>query len=69
MGTLQRFLTVISANDPAIPQVTVTGIFDEPTEQAVLEIQKGRGLPLTGAVGPLTWARIVALYQQYVNQD
>lgn len=69
VGTLQRFLTVISANDPAIPQVTVTGIFDEPTEQAVLEIQKGRGLPLTGAVGPLTWARIVALYQQYVNQD
>ncbi|MBC8569326.1 peptidoglycan-binding protein [Zongyangia hominis] len=62
---LQRFLVVISQNDPAISPVTVTGTFDSATEAAVREIQRERGLPVNGVVGPLTWARVVALYQQY----
>ena len=40
VGTLQRFLTVISANDPAIPQVTVTGIFDEPESRRSLKYKR-----------------------------
>ena len=43
--------------------MTVTGDFDDATENAVRAVQQQAGLEANGAVGPLTWARIVELAQ------
>lgn len=59
--SLQRLLQKVSANNPSVPRVEVTGIFDQPTDEAVRIIQAENNLPVNGAVGPLTWNTIVNL--------
>lgn len=56
--TLQLRLNRISANYPAIPKVTVNGIFDQATENAVRTFQRVFQLPEDGIVGKQTWYRI-----------
>ncbi len=63
--TLQKFLNVISQNDPSITPVYVTGSFDNATELAVKEIQSRYNITPNGVVGPLTWNAIVNLYNRY----
>ena len=55
---LQSNLQRIARNDPSVPQVQVTGEFDETTERAVQAIQRQMGLDPTGAVGPVLWSEI-----------
>lgn len=57
---LQENLRAIHAEDPSIPAVEVTGIFDDATHQAVLAMQKDLGLEETGAVGPVLWEQIIS---------
>lgn len=56
--TLQLRLNRISANYPAIPKVTVNGIFDQDTENAVRAFQRIFQLTEDGIVGKETWYRI-----------
>ena len=58
---LQSFLVEAAARHNFIPAVTVTGVFDQATEDAVRAVQANQGLPADGAVGPITWERIVRL--------
>lgn len=58
---LQRFLVLAAERDPAIPAVTVTGVYDDATEAAVRAVQEIAGYPVNGVTGPLTWDRIVRL--------
>ncbi|MGN0548889.1 MAG: peptidoglycan-binding protein [Acutalibacteraceae bacterium] len=62
---LQTFLKTIANNNPAVPQVTVDGYYGDQTKNAVLAVQKLRGLEQNGQVGVLTWNAIVNLYNQY----
>ena len=62
---IQSYLRGIAERDPDIPMLPVTGVFDEATEQAVLEfdrkyLEEAEGLVL---IGPMTWSRIVSVYQ------
>lgn len=57
--TLQKFLKRISAKDPTMPKVEVTGTFDKATQDAVNEVRRREGLPINGAVNPLVWQAIV----------
>lgn len=59
VSTLQKLLQQASQNNPSIPYVDVTGMFDAATENAVKQIQTQNSLPVNGSVGPLTWAAIV----------
>lgn len=64
---MQMYLAEISKYYPSIPKVTVTGIFDDQTKNAVIAIQK-YFLNLTeddilGIIGPSTWNKISELYQ------
>jgi len=64
---IQTFLAKISKFYPTIPNVTVTGLFDDQTEAAVIAIQKNF-LNLTedyvlGTIGPGTWNKIAELYE------
>ena len=56
---IQRYLNIISQNDPQIPQVNVTGTFDEATRNAVLALQRQLDIEQNGAIGPVEWSRII----------
>jgi peptidoglycan hydrolase-like protein with peptidoglycan-binding domain len=59
---IQRSLNEISNNYPAIPKVSVDGIFGESTENAVKVLQSIFNLTPDGVVGLATWYKIVYLY-------
>lgn len=42
-----------------VATLTIDGVFDERTEQAVRQFQRMRGLPADGIVGPETWRTLV----------
>lgn len=55
---LQQDLRVIDAAfDEPLPRIS--GVYDEPTEQAVRRFQQRFGLPVTGKADLSTWDRIV----------
>ncbi len=62
IGLLQYFLSVIGQFNNTFPQVTITNVFDEPTQRAVETIQRNNGLPVTGRVDIATWNLI---YDQF----
>ena len=62
---MQIFLQYIAQNDPQIPDVTVTGTYDEATMRAVLALQRQYGFDETGAIGPILWREIVTRGRGY----
>ncbi len=65
---LQTYLSVIAQNIPEIPTVSVTGYYGEQTEAAVSEFQRLFSIPVSGAVGPVTWSAIANQYDFFNNQ-
>ena len=61
---LQYMLSVLSQFISTLPSITITGTFNEATEQAVRAFQEYVGLPATGVVDRATWE---ALYAQYTG--
>ena len=59
---LQTYINRIAEDYPAVPTLTVNGIFDDATEDAVFIIQEGGGIPVTGVVGVTTWELIARIY-------
>ena len=57
-------LSVLSQFISSLPSITITGTFNESTEQAVCAFQEYVGLPATGVVDRATWE---ALYAQYTG--
>lgn len=62
---LQTFLKTIAENNSAVPKVTVDGYYGDETKNAVIAVQKLKGIEQNGQVGVLTWNAIVNLYNQY----
>ncbi len=60
---LQTYLNRIAETYPAIPTVTVDGVFGDATETAVIAFQREFGLSPNGFVGPITWDRIASVYE------
>lgn len=56
---IQEYINRIALNDPAIPTITVDGIFGEETKRAVIAFQRQLGIEETGAIGPAEWTEIV----------
>ena len=61
---LQQLLISITKNDPSLPAVNLSGVYDKATENAVRAIQSRYNITPNGIVGPLTWNRIIALSKQ-----
>lgn len=59
---IQEQLNRISKNYPAIPSVSVDGVFGPGTENAVEVFQSVFGLPVSGIVDFPTWYRISEIY-------
>lgn len=64
---LQTYLSRISQVIPEIPNLSVTGYFGDQTEAAVREFQRLYGIPISGAVGPVTWSQIAKEYDAIVG--
>lgn len=62
VSLLQYMLSVLSSYIPAIPPVSVDGIYGRNTRAAVLAAQRRFDLPETGTVGAQTWD---AIYDQF----
>ena len=59
---MQEQLNVISGAYPAIPKITVDGIYGPATAAAVSKFQSVFGLPVTGTVDYRTWYKISEIY-------
>lgn len=59
---IQTMINRIARNYPAIPSLTVDGIFGEATERSVRTFQQVFSLTADGIVGPATWNKMVMLY-------
>lgn len=64
---LQQMLSVITAANPDLPPVTVTGTYDNATEAAIRQIQAQYGLPQNGQTGALTWNAVVEEYRKVAD--
>lgn len=59
---LQYMLAILSEYIPAVPAISIDGIYGRNTRNAVLAVQRRFGLPETGVVDAMTWDFI---YDQY----
>lgn len=64
---LQTYLALIGRNFEAVPEIPVTGYFGSQTRAAVEAFQDAFGIPVNGAVGPITWNTIVQQYDFLVS--
>lgn len=63
--SLQHMLDQLARENHTLPRLLETGIFDEPTLEAVMLFQRDFSLPVTGVVDQKTWEDIVRAY--YAN--
>lgn len=63
ISKLQTYLSAIADKYSSIKKINVDGIFGKATNQAVIDFQKYFELNSDGIVGPLTWEKIVQVYQ------
>lgn len=59
---MQEQLNAIADAYPALPKISVDGIFGKNTENAIKKFQKIFGLPVTGIVDYSTWYEIQEIY-------
>lgn len=64
---VEYYLSVVSAFYDAVPDVAVTGNYDEQTAAAVRAFQQVYGLPQTGRVDFLTWRDLYRAYRGIVE--
>ncbi len=60
---LQYFLAVVGEFYDTVPEIEITGVYDEPTRQAVLAFQQTFGLAQDGIVGINTWQDLYRAYR------
>ena len=60
---VQYYLAVIGTFYETVPVISVTGVFDESTRDAVIAFQKTYGLVPDGIIGRLTWQDIYRAYK------
>ena len=73
----QYYLALISFTDPQIPQVVLSGVFDQNMKNSVIAFQEKYGLEPTGQINRETWNKILEVYnlaiqtlkQQYVSES
>jgi len=64
---MQNCLRAISGTFPNIPLITADGIFGPRTEAAVIAFQREFGLNPDGVIGPLTWSKIMEVYNDLIH--
>lgn len=58
IGLIQAMLALLAEVYPQFPRVALTGVFDGPTEDAVIYLQKQSNLPANGILDKMTWKHL-----------
>ena len=66
---IQAMITALGAHLSNIPEIEISGKFDERTQKAVIEIQNTAGVKETGVVDKATWEIISALFETFVSHN
>ena len=66
---LQTYLSLIGRYYNDLPELPVTGYFGAQTHAAVETFQRLFGLPVNGAVGPITWYTIANQYDYLIETE
>lgn len=66
---MQYYLSVIHDSYPAIPDVTIDGIYGNSMRTAVIRFQTNFGLLPDGVIGRATWEQIVNVYESLINTE
>ena len=69
VSSIQYYLAVIGRFYDAVPEVSITGVFDEQTVRGVEAFQTVYGLTPDGIVGRNTWNAIYRAYRGIVDQQ
>ncbi len=64
---IQYYLGVIGFFDENIPQISITGVYDRETQNAVRQFQEQNGIAVDGIIGRDTWNAIVARYNEILS--
>lgn len=64
---LQMFINAAAENFEQIPEIAVTGVFDENTRDAVYAAQALFEFPINGIVGPVLWDTLGIIYVSSQN--
>ncbi len=64
---IQYFLNVVAAFYNTIPRVTISGSYDEATDQAVRAYQEAFGLPADGVLDRNTWRSLYDTYRSILE--
>ncbi len=69
MFVIQAMIYALSLKNDTIPTVTINGVLDEQTENAVRIIQLIFGLPADGIVDKFFYEILATLYEVYVSRN
>lgn len=64
---IQKYLINISNLYPYLPKISPTGVYDPPTQNAVIAFQMLSGLSPTGVVDYYTWNALVQENNKYIK--
>ena len=67
VSTVQYYLAFLGFFFYDLPPITITGVFDEATRDAVFTFQNKYGLPVTGIVDRDTWNTLTKVYNELVS--
>ena len=67
VSTVQSYLAFLGYFLPELPQLDITGRFDDDTRDAVYAFQNAYGLNVDGVVGRDTWNRLLNVYDQLLR--
>ena len=60
--------TVAEYYDSRVKQ-TISGVFDEVTEDNLKSFQRANNIPVTGVLDRITWNAISRVYNEYLNRE
>ena len=66
---LQILLETVSLYYDEMVQQSITGIFDEVTEENLKAFQRQNNIPETGVLDKLTWNVLARAYGEYINRE
>ncbi len=64
---LQEFINTASEIYDGIPEIPVTGVYDEATRDAIYAVESQFGIPLDGVTGPIVWDVLADIYNDVVS--
>ncbi len=64
---MQFWLSIVSTNNSAVPDLAVDGAFGSGTRTSVIAFQSYYGLAADGIVGKLTWDKLYEIYTDVIN--